>query len=133
MWYSLLADLIVLLHFAFVLFVLFGGLLTVKWPRVVWIHGPALLWGCLVEFMGMICPLTPLENRLRIQGGEAGYHGDFLTRWLLSILYPEALTPGIQLAIGALVLALNVAIYTWIWRRRRRQVLQPIAGTITLP
>jgi hypothetical protein len=118
MWYSLLANLVVLLHFTFVLFVLFGGLLTVKWPRVVWIHGPALLWGCIVEFTGTVCPLTPLESQLRMQGGEAGYEGDFVSRWLLPILYPESLTPSIQLALGAFVLVLNVAIYTWIWRRR---------------
>ncbi|HEX8750866.1 MAG TPA: DUF2784 domain-containing protein [Nitrospira sp.] len=118
MWYSLLADLIVLLHFAFVMFVLFGGLLTVKWPRVVWIHGPAFLWGCIVEFTGTVCPLTPLENQLRMQGGEAGYEIDFISRWVLPILYPESLTPSIQLVLGAFVLVLNVAIYAWIWRSR---------------
>ena len=116
MWYSLLANLVVLLHFTFVLFVLFGGLLTVKWPRIMWIHGPALLWGCIVEFTGAVCPLTPLENHLRLRGGEAGYESDFVSSWLLPILYPEALTPGIQLAFGAFVLLLNVAVYTWVWR-----------------
>jgi len=118
MWYSLLADLIVVLHFSFVLFVLFGGLLTVKWPHVTWIHGPALAWGSLVEFTGLVCPLTPLENRLRMMGGESGYHGDFLSRWLLPVLYPDFLTPGIQIALGCLLLALNVTIYAWIWRTR---------------
>jgi Protein of Unknown function (DUF2784) len=118
MGYSLLADLIVLLHFAFVLFVLFGGLLTVKWPLMIWIHGPALAWGSIVEFTGVGCPLTPLENRLRMRAGEAGYQGDFLNQWLLPVLYPEALTPDIQIVLGTLALALNVAIYTWIWRRR---------------
>lgn len=118
MWYSLLADLIVVLHFSFVLFVLFGGLLTVKWPHVMWVHGPALAWGCLVEFTGLVCPLTPLENRLRMMGGESGYHGDFLSRWLLPVLYPDFLTPGIQIALGCLLLALNVTIYAWIWRTR---------------
>lgn len=118
MWYSLLADLIVVLHFSFVLFVLFGGLLTVKWPHVMWVHGPALAWGSLVEFTGLVCPLTPLENRLRMMGGESGYHGDFLSRWLLPVLYPDFLTPGIQIALGCLLLALNVTIYAWIWRTR---------------
>lgn len=118
MWYSLLADLIVVLHFSFVLFVLFGGLLTAKWPHVMWIHGPALAWGSLVEFTGLVCPLTPLENRLRMMGGESGYHGDFLSRWLLPVLYPDFLTPGIQIALGCLLLALNVTIYAWIWRTR---------------
>jgi hypothetical protein len=118
MWYSLLANLVVLLHFTFVLFVLFGGLLTVKWPRIMWIHGPALLWACIVEFTGAICPLTPLENQLRLRAGEAGYENDFVSSWILPILYPEALTPGIQLALGAFVLVLNVAVYAWIWRSR---------------
>jgi hypothetical protein len=117
--YPLLADLIVLLHFVFVLFVLFGGILTLKWPRVVWIHAPALVWGCLVEFTGAVCPLTPLENYLRMQGGEADYGGDFISHWLLPILYPEALTPGIQLVLGAFVLVLNVTIYSWMWRSRQ--------------
>ena len=123
MCYLLLADLVLIVHFSFVLFVLFGGLMTVKWPRVVWIHGPALIWGCIVEFAGVSCPLTPLENRLRLQGGESGFQGDFVSRWLLPILYPETLTPGIQVALGTFVLVLNVSIYAWIWRRRHVQVL----------
>lgn len=118
MWYSLLADLVVVLHLAFVLFVLFGGLLTVKWPRALWLHLPAMAWGCIIEFTGLVCPLTPLENRLRMQAGESGYQGDFLSRWLLSILYPDFLTPGIQVALGGLVLALNGMIYAWIWRKK---------------
>lgn len=118
MGYSLLADLVVVLHLAFVLFVLFGGLLTVKWPRALWLHLPAMAWGCIIEFTGLVCPLTPLENRLRMQAGESGYQGDFLSRWLLSILYPDFLTPGIQVALGGLVLALNGMIYAWIWRKK---------------
>jgi hypothetical protein len=119
MWYILLADLVVLLHVLFVLFVLFGGLLAAKWPRVLWIHGPALAWGCLVEFSGWICPLTPLENWLRMQGGVSGYHGDFLSHWLLPLLYPAFLTDRIQIILGTLVLTLNGTIYAWLWRRRQ--------------
>ena len=118
MWYILLADLVVLLHVLFVVFVLFGGLLAAKWPRVLWIHGPALAWGCLVEFSGWMCPLTPLENWLRMQGGTSGYHGDFLSHWLLPLLYPVFLTDRIQIILGTLVLALNGTIYAWLWRRR---------------
>ena len=119
MWYILLADGVVLLHVLFVVFVLFGGLLAAKWPRVLWIHGPAFAWSCLVEFNGWVCPLTPLENWLRIQGGASGYHGDFLSHWLLPLLYPAFLTVRIQIILGTLVLALNGTIYAWLWRRRQ--------------
>jgi hypothetical protein len=118
MGYALLADLIVLLHLLFVCFVLFGGLLAATWPRVLWIHVPAFVWGCLVEFTGWICPLTPLENWLRIQGGASGYEGDFLSHWLLPLLYPSFLTDRLQILLGTVVLAVNGTIYAWLWRRR---------------
>jgi hypothetical protein len=119
MGYAVLADLVVLLHLIFVCFVLFGGLLVAKWPQVLWIHVPAFGWGSLVEFAGWMCPLTPLENWLRVQGGTAGYHGDFLSHWLLPLLYPAFLTDRIQILLGAVVLALNAIIYAWIWQRKR--------------
>jgi hypothetical protein len=118
MGYVLLADLVLLLHLLFVFFVLFGGLLAAPWPRVLWIHVPAFVWGCLVEFTGWICPLTPLENWLRTQGGASVYQGDFLSHWLLPLLYPSFLTDRIQIMLGTLVLALNGTIYAWLWRRR---------------
>lgn len=116
--YRLLADLVLLLHIAFVLFVLFGGLLAFRWHTILRVHLPAVFWGAFVEFSGWICPLTPLENWLRTQGGEAHYPGDFLSRYLLAILYPAALTHEIQLVFGALVLIVNLAIYGWLWRSR---------------
>ncbi len=115
----LLADAVLFLHLAFVLFVLFGGLLVLRWRWVAWLHLPAAAWGAVVEFTGWICPLTPLENWLRTQGGEATYARDFIVRYLESILYPEALTPGIQVVLGALVLVVNLAIYGWLWRTQR--------------
>jgi hypothetical protein len=118
MWYSLLADLTVLLHAAFVLFVLFGGLLSVKWPRAIWLHLPALGWGAIVEFTGWLCPLTPLEQWLRTRSGASGYQGDFLLRYLLPVLYPEHLTQSIQTALGVFVIAVNVTIYGWLWRKK---------------
>lgn len=117
MSYGLLADLVAFVHFVFVLFVLFGALLSVRWPRTVWVHVPAVIWGLIVEFAGLVCPLTPLENWLLIRAGREGYHGDFLSRWLLAVLYPGSLTPKIQIVLGLLVLVLNVAVYTWIWRK----------------
>jgi hypothetical protein len=115
MLYRLGADLIVILHFGFVLFVLVGGLLLLKWPRLAWLHIPAVAWGAFVEFSGWICPLTPLENWLRTQAGEAEYAGDFIPQCLSAVLYPEALTREVQIVLGTLVLAANVAIYGRVW------------------
>ena len=119
MLYRLLADLVVVLHFAFVLFVVFGGLFALRWPRAAWIHLPAALWGAGIEFIQGICPLTPLENRLRRLGGEAGYSGGFVERYVMAALYPEGLTREVQLVLGGLVILVNVAVYVAVWRRRR--------------
>jgi Protein of Unknown function (DUF2784) len=117
--YRLLADLVVVLHFAFVLFVVFGGLFALRWPRAAWIHLPAAIWGAGIEFVQGICPLTPLENHLRRLGGEAGYSGGFVERYVLAVLYPEGLTREVQLVLGGLVILVNVAVYAVVWRRRR--------------
>jgi hypothetical protein len=116
--HSLLADLVLVVHALFVLFVALGGLLVLKWPRVAWAHVPAAAWGIAIEFAGWICPLTPLENRLRELAGESGYHGDFIGRYLLPIIYPEGLTREIQIALGAAALAGNAIVYALVWRRR---------------
>jgi hypothetical protein len=117
MMYLLLADLVLIVHLAFVVFVLCGGLLVLKWPWIAWLHLPAAAWGAVVEFTGWICPLTPLENWLRVQSGEAGYEDDFTTRYLLPILYPGDLTRDIQLLLGTVLVVLNAAVYWWLWRR----------------
>lgn len=116
-----LADAVVIVHFAFVIFVIAGGLLLFRWPRLVWLHLPALAWGAWVEFSHWICPLTYLENWLRQLAGLAAYRGDFVEHYLLPILYPAHLTAEIQIVLGALVLIVNVAVYTvWLgWRRSR--------------
>ena len=113
------ADLLVGIHFAFVLFVVFGGFLLFRWPRVAWLHVPAVIWGVLVEFAGWICPLTPLENRLRQAQGEAGYQGDFVARYILSSLYPEGLTRTDQMLLGAFALIVNLVVYAVAFSRRR--------------
>lgn len=115
----LLADAVLFIHLAFVLFVLFGGLLALKWRSTIWFHLPAAAWGAFIEFSGWICPLTPLENWLREQGGASGYTGDFLSHYLVALLYPEALTLQIQLILGLVVVAVNVTIYGWLWRTQR--------------
>ncbi|MGY2489809.1 DUF2784 domain-containing protein [Cupriavidus sp. CP313] len=115
-----LADLVVIVHGLFILFVVAGGLLVLRWPRVAWLHLPAAVWGVLIEWSGWICPLTPLENSLRQAAGQAGYSGGFVERYLLPLIYPAGLTPAVQLWLGAVVLAVNVAVYALWWRRRRR-------------
>ncbi|SPA38989.1 conserved hypothetical protein; putative membrane protein [Cupriavidus taiwanensis] len=114
-----LADLVVIAHALFIVFVVAGGLLALRWPRAAWVHLPAAVWGVLIEWAGWICPLTPLENTLRRAAGQAGYSGGFVERYLLPLIYPAELTPAVQLWLGAVVLVVNVAIYALWWRRRR--------------
>ena len=117
MIWSLLADGLVILHFAFTAFVIFGGFLTWRWPRIALLHLPALAWGCWVEVSHSICPLTPLENHFRHLGGEAGYHGGFLVHYLVRVLYPPGLTWHIQWYLAAALIAINLVAY---WRLVRR-------------
>ena len=116
-----LADLLVLIHFSFVLFVVAGGLLVLRWPRLAFAHVPAALWGAWIEFSGGICPLTPWEKSLRARAGEAAYAGDFVEHYILPILYPSGLTRNAQLMLGGVVVAVNLAIYAVVVRRERRR------------
>lgn len=115
--YGYLADLVVALHLAFVLFVVLGGLLVLRWRWVAYLHVPAAIWGAWIEFAGWVCPLTPLENSLRSAAGGAAYQGDFVEHYILPVLYPSALTRNIQLILGCLVLGLNLGIYGFLLRR----------------
>jgi hypothetical protein len=121
-----MADLVVLLHFLFVLFVVCGGALALWWPRIIWLHVPAVLWGAWIEFSGGICPLTPLENELRRAQGQAAYEGDFIAHYILPVLYPGGLTRTHQLVLGALALLLNVVIYAAVFGRPRRPTVKDI-------
>lgn len=116
---SLLADAVLVLHLTFIVFVAGGALLLWRWPRVAWLHVPAVLWGAYAELSGTVCPLTPLENRLRTLAGEQGYAGDFIGHYVTALIYPQGLTRGTQLLIGAGVLALNLTLYA-LWLRRSR-------------
>ncbi|HKH92299.1 MAG TPA: DUF2784 domain-containing protein [Gemmatimonadaceae bacterium] len=121
MWSRGAADVVLVVHLAFVLFVVLGGLLVLRWPRVAWAHVPVALYGAAIEFIGFICPLTPLEVWLRQRGGEAGYRGGFVEHYITAALYPTGLTREVQLALGAAVLVLNGIVYAvWLRRRRRR-------------
>ncbi|HET7649107.1 MAG TPA: DUF2784 domain-containing protein [Gammaproteobacteria bacterium] len=120
MIWLMLADAIVVIHLAFILFVIAGGLLLLRWPRLVWLHIPAVIWGALTEFLHIVCPLTDLEDRLRGMAGVAGYRSDFVTHYLLPVIYPPGLTAQIQLALGSLVVLLNIGVYGWLlWRLPR--------------
>ena len=117
--FSLLADFVVILHLAFAVFAVFGGLLCL-WRRLVaWFHIPAALWAALVEFAGWICPLTPLENWLRFKAGGAGYSGSFVGEYILPVLYPAGLTRGIQMLMGILVVAVNLYVYYLVFIKRK--------------
>ncbi|WP_148252750.1 DUF2784 domain-containing protein [Aidingimonas lacisalsi] len=117
MLYRLAADLLLVIHLAFIVFVVLGGIAVSFRHKVAWAHLPAAIWGTVVELGGFYCPLTPWENRLRQLGGEAGYAGGFIEHYLLPILYPPGLTPTIQMWLGVAVVAINLPIYIWVmWR-----------------
>lgn len=123
MIFRMLADLVVLVHLAFVLFVVLGGILVIRRPRAAWVHLPAAAWGAVIEFGGWVCPLTPLENSLRLRAGEAAYHGGFVEHYLLPALYPSGLTRPTQVLIGLFVLFLNGAVYAIaVSRKRQREI-----------
>jgi hypothetical protein len=119
--YRLTADLIVVCHALFVLFVIFGGLLVWRWKRVLALHLLAVGWGVLVELAGLICPLTPLENHFRELGDQASYRGDFIDHYVTAALYPAGLTRNIQIVLGLAVVLFNVVIYGVLIRRWRRR------------
>lgn len=120
MIYTISADLVLILHLAFILFVALGGLLVLHRPRLMWFHLPAVVWGILSEFLGMICPLTPLETALRELGGGSGYEGDFIAHHVTAVLYPFGLTRGIQIALGLGTLLLNATLYGYGLLQKRR-------------
>lgn len=121
MVYSLLADGVVVVHGLFVLFVVLGGLVVLRWRRLARLHVPAAVWGAWIELSGGVCPLTHLELWLRRLAGESGYHGGFIEHYLVPLVYPEGLTRGGQIALGLLVAALNLAVYGMILRYPRRE------------
>jgi len=118
MVFRILADATVVLHLAFVLFVVLGGVLVARWPRVAWGHLPAMGWGAWVEFAGWVCPLTPLENWLRKQSGGSVYTAGFIEHYLVPVLYPSSLSPELQWAMGGVVLVVNAVVYFFVLRRR---------------
>lgn len=123
MLYRSLADVVLLVHVAFILFVLFGGLLAFRWRRAPMAHLPAAAWGAAVEFSGWVCPLTPLETALRRAGGGMGYPADFIQQYLGPVVYPPELARTVQLVLGAVVVAVNIGIYILVLRQRRKRAV----------
>jgi hypothetical protein len=120
MIYQLAASGLVIIHLAFVMFVIFGAVLTLRWPRLIGFHLAAIVWGVLIEFTGAICPLTPLEVQLRQLGGVAGYQGGFIDHYVLAVLYPSGLTRRVQIGLGFVVLVLNAVAYAYGFVRHKR-------------
>ena len=120
MWFRFLADLLVLGHLGFILFAVFGGLLVLRWRRLIWLHLPAVSWTIIVEICPWYCPLTSWENHLRMLGGQAGYSTSFVDHYLLPILYPSALTRDLEIFLGIMVLAINLSVYAWVYHRVRK-------------
>jgi len=116
----ILISVVILIHFAFLCFVILGAFLVVRWPRLIWFHVPAVVWGLLIEFAGVICPLTPLEKWLRSLAGQSVYAGGFINNYIISLIYPEGLTREAQMLLGVMLIAVNVIAYTWVYQRRRR-------------
>jgi hypothetical protein len=119
MFQRVLADLVLLFHLAFIIFVVAGGLLALRWRWAPAIHLPAALWGVFIEVSGGVCPLTPLENALRRAAGTSGYAGGFIEHYVVPLVYPESLSHSVQLVIAGLVLLANGLVYAAVFLRRR--------------
>jgi len=118
MLYQIAADFVVLLHFAFIVFVLAGGLLVFKWRWLIWLHIPAVIWGALIVMVGWICPLTPIENMLRHTAGGEVYSSSFIEHYLIPLIYPSTLNRELFIAMGIFVIVINVAVYTVLFVKR---------------
>ena len=115
------ADVVVVIHFAFIIFGVFGALLAFRWRWIPWVHLPAVVWGAFVEVSGRACPLTPLEKAFRRAAGEAGYTGDFVDRYIAAVIYPDGLTRAMQVLLAVALVAVNVGIYGTLWWMRSRK------------
>ena len=121
MFYRILADTVLIVHFIFILFVLFGGLLVIYKRWLLWLHVPAMAWGALISFAGWVCPLTPLENFLRHVAGQEGYSGGFVSHYLLPVVYPEGYSRDFAIFAGTVVIVINILIYGYILYRHKRR------------
>ncbi len=116
-----LADFVVITHALFIVFVIFGGFIVLKWHKVMWLHIPCAIWGVLIEFFGWICPLTYLENYYRELGNSNYYESSFIQHYLIPIIYPPGLTTGVQILLGVIVIVINLVVYGIVWRYRHEK------------
>lgn len=124
MIYEFLATTVAIVHLAFVVFAMFGGMLVLRYPKMLWLHLPALLWGVVVQWADWICPLTPLENYFRLRSGEAGFEGEFVEHLVSEILYPQDLTLELRYVLGLVLILLNVAVYAYVFLMRGKGKFQ---------
>jgi Protein of Unknown function (DUF2784) len=128
-WYLIAADFVLVVHALFIGFVVVGSFLTWRWPRIIWVQFPAMVYGALVELAGFACPLTALQNYLLRRGGQAGYRGGFISHYLIRVIYPPGLTRGWQVGLGLLVVLIAVIGYGGYLRRRPRLHRAPSTGS----
>ena len=119
LFYRLSADLVFLTHFAFILAVIFGGLIILKWPKLAWVHVPVVTWGFIVELTGRTCPLTPLEQNLRMLAGQEAYQGSFIAHYLIPLIYPQGLTAETRLFYATAIAVVNISVYLLLWWRMK--------------
>lgn len=120
MWFQLAADLTLIAHLLFIVFVLFGGLLALHRKLWIWFHFPAILWALWVEWAGKTCPLTPLENHFRQLASAQRYSESFVEHYLVPLIYPDTLTVSMQLALGGIVLLANIFVYLYVFQRENK-------------
>ena len=119
MGWRLLADVVVVVHALFIVFVVAGGLLALRWRWMAFVHLPVAVYGVVIELVGFTCPLTPLEKALRRRAGSAGYDGGFVEHYVIPLVYPGEFTSGVKIVLALLIVAVNVVVYTIVWRRAR--------------
>lgn len=120
MFFRIIADITLMVHFLFIVYVLLGALLVLKWRKTIFIHLPVVLWGVLIEYIGWICPLTPLENYFRMKAAGVTYSGGFIAQYLFNLIYMPGLTKEIQILLGSIVLIVNVFIYSVVYRKTKK-------------
>ena len=129
MLYGLAADLLVLIHFSFIIFVVLGGLLVLRWPKVAWAHLPAVAWGAWIEFAHATCPLTPFEKSLRAAAGQDAYEGGFISHYIIPLIYPPGFDAETATILGYIVISVNVMFYSIVLNRhiirRTRKAKRP--------
>ncbi len=120
---GLLADAVLLFHFLFILFAVFGGILVLYRKKVIWFHVPVVLWSSVVNLASLTCPLTPIENFFRAAAGQAGYHGGFVEHYIAPVVYPAGMPRELELVAGVSIIAWNVAVYAFLgWKNKSRSV-----------